>query len=312
MSLPVHAPDDGEVSDYQALRKKVQTLKGEHRTAIQEQQTHRGVDISTLASRCQQLEAVNAALNAEVQQLREESRKNTERASKYRKQTEREQQKLRDEVERLTSAVANVDEGWAAKLSASETTACIRVKELEEQIEKLGQDKETALAAQREEHEASLQDIDEWCRGEIEAVQHNARVQAVSAHEAVEQWQRKYDDVKTAYRDLELERSRLSRQLEEANGRLWEREAEVQQAKEAIMRLNVQHASAATAWQKEKRALEQLHAEQMEAKREQHTQALAHIEERLQQVVAKKDSTIASLRAELQKTYSTLLPLKSM
>eukprot|EP00198_Chlamydomonas_reinhardtii_P011107 XP_001700444.1 predicted protein [Chlamydomonas reinhardtii] len=188
MSLPVHYPDDGEASDYLALRKKVHALKGEHRTAIQEQQTHRGADISTLASRCQQVEAVNAALNAEVQQLREESRKNTERSSKYRKQTEREQQKLRDEVERLTAAVAGVDEGWAAKLSAAETTASIRIKELEAQIERLGQDKEAALAAQREEHEASLQDIDEWCRGEIEAVQHNARVQAVQAHEAVEQW----------------------------------------------------------------------------------------------------------------------------
>lgn len=51
-----------------------------------------------------------------------------------------------------------------------------------------GHAQEAALAAQREEHEASLQDIDEWCRGEIEAVQHNARVQAVQAHEAVEQW----------------------------------------------------------------------------------------------------------------------------
>lgn len=53
----------------------------------------------------------------------------------------REQQKLRDEVERLTAAVAGVDEGWAAKLSAAETTASIRIKELEAQIERLGQDK---------------------------------------------------------------------------------------------------------------------------------------------------------------------------
>lgn len=39
---------------------------------------------------------------------------------------------------------------------------------------------------------------------------------------------------------------------------------------------------------------------QLEAKREQHAQQLVHIEERLQQVVAKKDTAIASLRAELQ------------
>ncbi|KAG2450598.1 hypothetical protein HYH02_004438 [Chlamydomonas schloesseri] len=249
---------------------------------------------------------------AEVQQLREESRKNTERASKYRRQTEREQQKLRDEVERLTAAACSVDEGWAAKLSAAEAAAAMRIQGLEAQVQKLGADKEAALAAQREEHEASLQDIDEWCRGEIEAVQHNARVQAVQAHEAVEQWQRKYDDVKAAYRELEQARGRLSRQLDEANGRLQEREAEVQQAKEAIMRLNVQHAAAAAAWEEDKRALEQAHTEQLDAKREQHAQQLEHIEERLQQVVARKDTTIASLRAELQKTYSTLLPLKSM
>lgn len=50
MSLPVHYPDDGEASDYLALRKKVHALKGEHRTAIQEQQTHRGVSCLCVAA----------------------------------------------------------------------------------------------------------------------------------------------------------------------------------------------------------------------------------------------------------------------
>ncbi len=49
----------------------------------------------------------------------------------------------------------------------------------------------------------------------------------------------------------------------QANGRLQEREAEVQQAKEAIMRLNVQHAAAAAAWEEDKRSVEQAHTEQV-------------------------------------------------
>lgn len=49
----------------------------------------------------------------------------------------------------------------------------------------------------------------------------------------------------------------------QANGQLQEREAEVQQAREAIMRLNMQQASAAAAWEEAKRAMEQAHAEQV-------------------------------------------------
>ncbi len=44
------------------------------------------------------------------------------------------------------------------------------------------------MAALRSESAARLQDVDEWCRGEVEAVQHVAQGQVAQAHEEVTRW----------------------------------------------------------------------------------------------------------------------------
>ncbi|GLC50331.1 hypothetical protein PLESTB_000367300 [Pleodorina starrii] len=224
----------------------------------------------------------------------------------------REQQKLREQVEKLTAAAAVVDQNWADKLAKSELATAQRIEQLQAEIADLKHKQEDEVQRLKDEHKDNLQDIDEWCRGEIEAVQHNSRVQIAQAHTAVEQWQQKYDEMSGARRKLLDDNKELQRELEELRAVAQAREGELQQANAALLRLHQQRADEQEGHEAEEQALKQHCAELLESKRAQHAEQLAHIEGRLQAVVAKKDATIAALRAELQSTYSTLLPLKAI
>ncbi|PNH05680.1 hypothetical protein TSOC_008031 [Tetrabaena socialis] len=289
---------------YAELRKRVQDLKTQHHQAVQQQHVHREVDVASLASRCSQLEALNLALTVDNEKQRLQQQQNIERAAKLRKHHEREIHKLKEQVETLSQATSSIEEGWASKLAAAESTAAVRVQHLEAEAARLKQQQEAGVAQMVQEHEAKLQDVDEWCRGEIEAVQHNARAQVAQAHEAVEHWQLKYDAVSVAHQELLDVHEAQTRELDELQAALQERDGELQAANAALLRLHKQHADAHTRAEEEQIHTAQCHAGEMEALRAQQAEQLAHIDSRLQGVLSKKDATIAALRAELQRVVT--------
>ncbi|GLI64892.1 hypothetical protein VaNZ11_008284 [Volvox africanus] len=298
--------------DYNALRMRVHHLKQKHTEAVQQQHAQREVDLASIASRCAQLEALNESLLADNEKLQVQLRQSTERGAKLRRQQEREQQKLREQIEKLTSEAATVDENWAGKLAKAESEAALRVEKLQAEIADLKRQQEAEVERLKKEHEERLQDTDEWCRGEIEAVRHNARAQIAQAHGAVEQWQQKYDEESSTCRKLSDANKILQADVDELRAAVQAREGELKQANAVLLRMQKQHDAEQQGNEAEKQALKQRYTELLDSKRVEHAEQLAHIEGRLQAVVAKKDATISALRAELQNTYSTLLPLKSI
>ncbi|KAG2493797.1 hypothetical protein HYH03_008017 [Edaphochlamys debaryana] len=180
------------------------------------------------------------------------------------------------------------------------------------ELESLKRRQDAEIARLKEEHKASLTDIDEWCRGEIEAVQHNARKQAAQAHIAVEQWQRKYDEAQQAAAELERSRREEEMRALQLAGDLASAHEALAAAQEELLRLQRQRAEEAAQAEEARRDAEARAAEQLEAQAAAHTAALSNIEVRLAAVVSRKDATITALRTELQKTHETLLALRGV
>lgn len=289
------------------MRARVNSLKLKHLQSVREQSAAREVDVSSLANRCVQLEASNAALLSENERLREQLQQSTERSAKMRKRYEREQQLLRDKLGALEDSAAGLERTWAARLVDAEAAAAARLAEAQAELAELKAQQEEALAALRSECAARLQDVDDWCRGEVEAVQHVARGQVAQAHEEVTTWQAKYDQAVVRLEELQETNAGLQQQCSQLQEELSARSSEAASAHAALAAVRQELQEARAAWGAEAADMRASMEAQLSDKARHHAAQLALIEGRLQAVVAKKDATIAALNSELQKTYVHLI-----
>lgn len=308
-----HAADQaGSGVNYDVLRSKVQVLKAQQQQALKQQQACREVDLVALADQRSQYEAVVSDLQRHNAKLQQQLTQNVERSTKVRQQYEKEKKSLQAQLDKLTSSLESIDEQHAAERAAVETRCTVQVQRLEADIADLRVQHEAQLQRLERSKEEALQDVDEWCKGEVEAVHHTTRVQVAEAHRSVQGWQERYDEEVKGHAATAECAAQAAVEADELRAQLSACEAELMLARQALAAQQAQHEEQQAGWQDEREALVAEHHQSLEAQKVAQRQQLGGIEARLQAVVAKKDSVIDALKAELQAVYSRILPLRDI
>ncbi|GAX77686.1 hypothetical protein CEUSTIGMA_g5129.t1 [Chlamydomonas eustigma] len=293
-------------NSYEALKQRVHLLKKEHQKVVQTNKSHKEVETVALVQQRQRYELLVEELEDEVSGLQAQLRQNTERSTKMRLHNEKDKKNLLGQVDRLTKALDCGDAQHAAALSNCQAEFEMLLASARNEIEDLKRGREEDRRAFERAHQNGINEVDEWCQGEVEAVRHVCGQQTEALQEKANEWQRKCEEmVKTVsvargiaeedtqrLRQAELHVTHLEVLLEEMQS---EKMALLENMEEQKRQFSKREEQASCSYKCEVQTLKAAHREQLDL-----------VDARLKQVVARKDSTIAALKSELVLVHEKL------
>ncbi|MEW5311192.1 MAG: hypothetical protein WDW38_002927 [Sanguina aurantia] len=136
----------------------------------------------------QHFEGAIVELQDELQRAHQQLKANTERAAKMRMHHEKEKKGLMAQAQHFGSTLDGVASEHAAKHNAVGMQHQAELSEMEERLQQQAFAHEDQQRRQGSAHESKLQDVDEWCTAEVEAVRRHSCLSIQAADAKAAHW----------------------------------------------------------------------------------------------------------------------------
>lgn len=251
-------------------------------------------------------------LEEEVEQLKTQVKSGNERSMKLRAGYEREKRILETQIDKLTKSLETKDAEAALEAKKVASKHQTELKALQQQIEELIQGREEDRRAYERARDALVQNTDEWCQGEIDAVRRQADNQLQKAKAETQVWMDRVGKAMEASDDLKKNLDQERKRSEALKGDLDRGLEELQSAEATARALAIGFESERSEWQAKLDSLNAKRIEELSDLKASHRSQLEVVDSRLQQVVAKKDAAILTLRRELSDVSGRLRKFESL
>ncbi|KAG1658457.1 hypothetical protein FOA52_005621 [Chlamydomonas sp. UWO 241] len=291
----VLSPRSPHPDSYEALRARVHLLKKEHQKVVKTSQ----LESVALLQQRQKYEATTSDLQDEVASLRSQLRANTERSAKLRQHYDKDKKSLQSQVERLEKALEGCDAEHAARVDALKAEHGTAIAAARAELQAVQQGREDDRRAFERARNEAVNEVDEWCQGEVAALREVLGRQLEGAQAEALEYRTSAERAKARACDTAAQLEEACAQLAGANGRAGAAQAQVLAERAA-------HAGERGEWARRAEEAEREGQERMRALKAGHNAQLGMVEERVRVVVGGKDDAIAGLQAEVAEVTARL------
>ena len=234
-----------------------------------------------------------------MEELKKQARAGNERSMKLRAGHEKDKRILEAQIEKLTKALETKDAEASLEAKKIEAQHQAEIKALQRKIAEVTKEQEADRRAYEKARDAAVGEVDDWCRGEIEAVRFEALDQINKAKAESQRWMIKHDEEITSQNDLKQRLDQESNQVQSLQEDLDARLAEIESVEATARALSVGFESERLEWQARIDKSNALRIEELISLKATHRSQLELVDSRLQQVVSKKDASIQQLKMQL-------------
>lgn len=316
MATPSPPKSELSTSSYSALKRRVHSLKEQAKKVKSSNIVVKEVETVALLEQKQKYETTIEKLEEEAEELKTMLKQNTERSAKLRAVLEKEKRVAEAQADKLTKALEMRDAESASALSKLEAKHLSEVQRLEATINELKKSHEADLSKARRGYEKArdeiLQETDDWCKGEIDAVRFQAsqRMDKAMAELNAERAQCEEADAKN--KDLQQQLDDERNQSMDLRDQLEHLQSTLSGAEATARALAHGFEEERKEWRAKLDHANRLLPEETKALKASHRSQLELVDTRLKQVVDKKDSAILSLRQELQQVQNRLRKFENL
>lgn len=161
-----------EDSAYDRLRDQIRSLKLEQQEVQEARAKLREYEAAALLEQQQRYESHLLSAEQKVVDLQEQLRANNERAAKTRQAYEKDKRKLTAEVERLEKELHSAQASRAGEMERLRGEYEGRLGEMSGRLREAEATVEEARAVFEAKKRKEVQNVEEWCEGELQALKH--------------------------------------------------------------------------------------------------------------------------------------------